>query len=82
MQVSPELRPDGPREVEKVPTITIQGPLVRDLDRKRVFVGKVTDAAAEMYSLPKDIITVLIKENAPENVGVGGRLLVDRREPT
>jgi 4-oxalocrotonate tautomerase len=68
--------------VKKVPTITIEGPPVRDLEKRRAFAGKATDAAAEMYGLSKDIITVVIRENAPENVAVGGRLLIDRREPT
>lgn len=63
----------------EMPTITAEGPPVKDLDRKRELVKKITDAAAEYYRLPKDIITVLIKENPPENVGTGGTLLVDRR---
>lgn len=62
-----------------MPTITTEGPPVDDLDRKRELVRRMTDAAVEYYQLPKDIITVIIKENPPENVGTGGTLLVDRR---
>ena len=64
----------------EMPTITIQGPPVGEIGRKRAFVEKVTDAASEMYGLPREIISVLIKENSAENVGVGGELLIDRRK--
>ena len=30
------------------------------------------------YKLPKGYIVVVIKENSPENVGVGGELIIDR----
>jgi len=62
-----------------MPTITAEGPPVEDLDRKRELVRRVTEAAADYYRLPANIITVVLKENPPENVGTGGVLLVDRR---
>ena len=61
-----------------MPTISIEGPPIRELDTKRKLVQEVTEAATKAYALPKDVIVVVIKENAAENVGVGGRLLVDR----
>ena len=63
-----------------MPTITAEGPPIRELDRKRKLVEEVTEAATKAYGLPKDVIVVVIKENLPENVGVGGQLLVDRRK--
>lgn len=60
-----------------MPVIRIDGPRVEDLNRKRQFVKDVTNAAAALYGLPPDIITVLLRENAPENVGAGGQLLID-----
>ena len=61
-----------------MPTIVIDGPPVKDLDRKRTLVRALSEAAAQAYSLPAEIMTVLIRENQPENVGVGGILLLDR----
>jgi len=61
-----------------MPTITIQGPLIAQLDTRRVLVRELSEAAAKAYDMPIEKITVLIKENPPENVGVGGELLVDR----
>ncbi len=61
-----------------MPIITVEGPKIEDLDRKRKMVKKLTDAAVEAYNI-EDII-VLIKENTADNVGVRGTLLVDRKE--
>ena len=60
-----------------MPTITVEGPPI-DMEQKRQLVKKVYDAAVEVYKMAH--ITVLIKENPPENVGVGGELLADRRK--
>jgi 4-oxalocrotonate tautomerase len=40
-------------------------------------VKQLTEAAVEVYR--NKHITVLIRENPPENVGVSGQLLADRR---
>ncbi len=60
-----------------MPTITVEGPPLA-IDSKRELVRRLTEAATEIYQIPH--ITVLIKENPPENVGVGGQLLADRHE--
>lgn len=62
-----------------MPTIVIDGPPIKDLDRKRILVKALSEAAAQAYDLASEKMTVLIKENQPENVGVGGMLLLDRR---
>ena len=59
-----------------MPIITVEGPRIKDLERKRQLVKKITDAAVEAYDI--EAIIVLIRENAPENVGINGRLKVDR----
>ena len=60
-----------------MPTIVVDGPPI-DVEKKRQLVKTLTDAATGIYgNIP---ITVLIKENPPENVGVNGELLVDRRK--
>ncbi len=61
-----------------MPNITIEGPVLEDVGRKRKLVEEMTDAAARAYDLPREAIVVLIKENPPENVGVAGRLIIDR----
>ncbi len=60
-----------------MPTIVVDGPPI-DVDKKRQLVKGITDTAVAVYGgIP---ITVLIKENPPENVGVSGELLLDRRK--
>jgi len=61
-----------------MPIISVEGPPVKDLDRKRNFVQKLTDATSEMYGIDKEHIVVLIRENKPENVSAGGKLILDR----
>jgi 4-oxalocrotonate tautomerase len=61
-----------------MPVISVDGPAVPNVDRKREFVRLVTDAAVALYEIPRQAIIVLFRENTPENVGVGGELLVDR----
>ncbi|MCD4845668.1 MAG: tautomerase family protein [Methanosarcinales archaeon] len=55
----------------------MEGPPIT-VDQKRQLVKKLTEAAVEVYKIGH--ITVLIRENPPENVGVGGELLADRKK--
>ena len=61
-----------------MPTITVEGPPIRDIEVKRQVVSEMTEAAHKAYKLPKEVIVVVIKENSPENVSVGGQLIIDR----
>ena len=61
-----------------MPIISIDGPKIQDMEKRRKFVEKVTAAATEVYSMPKEKIIVLIRENSPEQVAVGGELICDR----
>ncbi len=63
-----------------MPLVTVEGPVIKDLDKKRVMVKKITEAAAKAFSFSKDDIVVIIKENLPENVGVGGELVSDLKK--
>ena len=63
-----------------MPTIIIEGPPVKDLERKRRLAKEVTEAVAKFYGYPMEKIHGLIKENPPENVIVAGELLIDRRQ--
>ncbi|MBN1670223.1 MAG: 4-oxalocrotonate tautomerase family protein [Kiritimatiellae bacterium] len=64
-----------------MPVIRVDGPKVADVDKKRRFVKDVTDAASTLYGLSTQAIVVLLQENSPDNVGVGGQLVIDRRKP-
>ncbi|PLY01425.1 MAG: 4-oxalocrotonate tautomerase [Desulfuromonas sp.] len=61
-----------------MPIITVDGPKVADLDSKRTFVQQMTAAASTMFDLPPETIIILFKENTPEDVSVGGTLIIDR----
>ena len=61
-----------------MPTATIDGPEIMDLDKKRAMVREITDAMEKAYGLPRHVYVVVIKENPPENVSVGGELVLDR----
>lgn len=58
-----------------MPTITVEGPIVKDVQKKRDLARRLTDVAVEVYGIKH--ITVLIKENPPENVAAGGVLIAD-----
>jgi 4-oxalocrotonate tautomerase family enzyme len=60
-----------------MPTIVVDGPEIPSIELKRKMVEGLTEVAAEVYGYDKRIIHVLIRENAPENVGSGGRLIAD-----
>lgn len=62
-----------------MPNINIEGPVIQDLGKKRTLVKELTEAAVKAYGLPKEAIVVLIKENSPENVGVAGELIIDKK---
>jgi 4-oxalocrotonate tautomerase len=61
-----------------MPTITVDGPPI-SVEQKRQLVEQLTKAAVDVYWI--EHITVLVRENPPENVGVNGQLLADRRKP-
>ena len=62
-----------------MPSVTIEGPKIEDVAVKRVLVSEITDALEKAYKLPREVYIVLIKENPPENIGVGGRLIIDKK---
>ena len=60
-----------------MPIITLDGPPL-SLEKKRALVAELTTLAAQQYQLPESTIIVMIRENAPDQVGVGGTLIADR----
>lgn len=63
-----------------MPNITIEGPILDALEKKRALVKEITDSVENAYGIPREHIVVTIKEMMPENVGVGGVLIADRRK--
>ena len=63
-----------------MPSAKIEGPPIKDVEIKRILIKEITDALEKAYKLPRQVFTVLIKENAPENVGSGGILILDRQK--
>ncbi|MHC4510343.1 MAG: tautomerase family protein [Planctomycetota bacterium] len=61
-----------------MPTLTVEGPGIEELDEKRQLVKDVTEAATTAFGLSEEVIVVVIKENAPDNICVGGQLIIDR----
>lgn len=61
-----------------MPVITIEGPKLTDLGKKRELAQGVTDAAAKAFDLPKETIIVILHETSPECVASGGELICDR----
>lgn len=61
-----------------MPTIVIEGPPLCDMEKKRRMVLEMSESASRAYDLPLDAMVVMVKENTPDNVGVGGALLWDR----
>jgi 4-oxalocrotonate tautomerase len=62
-----------------MPIINLDGPPIDDLDVRRTLVAELTAAAAKAYAMPAEKIIVLIRENTPQQVAVGGTLIADRR---
>ncbi|MFQ6051287.1 MAG: 4-oxalocrotonate tautomerase DmpI [Candidatus Hydrothermarchaeota archaeon] len=60
-----------------MPNIIVEGPPL-DVESKRKLVEEFTEVAAKVYKMQKEVFLVLIKENPPENVGIGGKLIIDR----
>ena len=61
-----------------MPDVTIEGPKIEEMEIKRELVKEITDALEKAYKIPREAYVVVIKENSPENVGVGGKLIIDR----
>ncbi|KUO50286.1 MAG: hypothetical protein APF76_11285 [Desulfitibacter sp. BRH_c19] len=62
-----------------MPTITYDGPAL-PLENKRTAAKEITDTISKATKLDPSNIVVIFKENAPENVAVGGKLIVDRKK--
>ena len=62
-----------------MPTITMDGPKMTK-EQKTELVAEFTKTASRITGIPQQGFVVYINEVDPENVGVGGVLLVERRK--
>jgi 4-oxalocrotonate tautomerase len=61
-----------------MPNVTVEGPPL-SAEAKREMALEMTETAARVYGIPKQAIVVVVRENPPENVCVGGRMVCDDR---
>lgn len=61
-----------------MPIVTASGPHLT-VEQKRQLADGLTKVASEVYGHPAEHIIVVIRENPPENVAIGGKLVADRR---
>jgi len=61
-----------------MPKVTIEGPKIDNLEIEKVLIEEIADVSEKAYSLPRQTYIVLIKENLPENVSVGGQLISEK----
>jgi 4-oxalocrotonate tautomerase len=61
-----------------MPVIQINSFRQPDIDKKRKLVEKLADTLVELYGVPRESVIVIIKEDEPENVGIGGILALDK----
>jgi 4-oxalocrotonate tautomerase len=60
-----------------MPVITIEAVKLTK-EQKRNLVKELTTTAANIINVPEQIVTVYLKENELDNIGVGGQLLSDK----
>jgi 4-oxalocrotonate tautomerase len=57
-----------------MPVITLEAGKLNK-EQKIQLVKEFTGTASKVMNIPEQAFTVLLKENEPENIGVGGQLL-------
>lgn len=63
-----------------MPVITLEAAsLTRE--QKKQLVDELTESAARIMNMPKDVFYVFLKESPLDNIGVGGILLSDKKRP-
>ncbi len=63
-----------------MPNIVIEGPRLENIEDKRKLVMEMTDIAEKYFKVPREHIIITLKAFPPENVSVGGTLIIDRRK--
>ena len=60
-----------------MPIVNVSGPAL-DVEKKRDLARRLTEVMCDVYQRPAGHIIVIVQENPPENVSVGGTLVSDR----
>ncbi|MDH4179917.1 MAG: 4-oxalocrotonate tautomerase family protein [Armatimonadota bacterium] len=60
-----------------MPIVNVSGPAL-DVEKKRDLARRLTEVMSDVYQRPAGHIIVIIQENPPENVSIGGKLVADR----
>ena len=63
---------------KRMPVITLEAASLNK-EQKKQLVKEFTESAARIMNMPKDSFYVFLKENALDNVGVGGILLSGKK---
>ncbi len=56
-----------------MPVVTVEASKNLSKETKKEMIEKVSVAVADAYELPVQTITMIIRENIPENIGVAGK---------
>ena len=56
-----------------MPVVTVEASKKLSKETKKEMIEKVSEVVAEEYGLPIQTITMIIRENIPENIGVAGK---------
>ena len=62
-----------------MPTIFFYGPKM-DKEKKKEMIKSFTETASKLTGIDRSAFVVYLEESNPENVGVGGILLEERRK--
>jgi len=62
-----------------MPVVTIDGPASATKEAKKEIIEKISKVVAEAYDMPVESITVLIRGSQPDNIGVGGQQLSQKK---
>jgi 4-oxalocrotonate tautomerase len=62
-----------------MPTIFLYGPKM-DKEKKKEMIKSFTETASNLTGIDRSAFVVYLQESNPENVGVGGILLEERRK--
>ena len=56
-----------------MPVVTVEASKSVAKETKKEMIEKVSEIVASEYGLPIQTITMIIRENTPENIGVAGK---------
>lgn len=56
-----------------MPVVTVEASKKLSKETKKEMIENVSQVVADTYGLPIQTITMIIRENIPENIGVAGK---------